>query len=114
MNLEIRYLMLPVKDREVSVQFFTGKLGFEQVSNVTIRNRACEALRVSANGPLLVLEEMDADHPDTQAARIVLNTDDCLRDYYRLKNQGVVFLGQPEYLSVGLTVHFTDPSGNVF
>ncbi len=106
--------MLPVKDRDESVQFFTGKLGFEQVRNVTIRNRPCAALRISESGPLLVLEEAEAGYPTMQPGRIVLNTDDCLRDYYRLKKEGVIFLTRPEYLSVGLTVQFNDPSGNVF
>ena len=105
--------MLPVRDREASVQFFTAILGFEQVSHVTVRDRDCSALRVSAGGPLLVLEEMG---PETAGpgGRVVVNTGDCLRDYLRLKSLGVEFLSQPEYLSVGLTVHFTDPSGNVF
>ena len=37
-----------------------------------------------------------------------------LRDYYRLRTLGVNFISKPEYLSVGLSVQFKDPSGNVF
>lgn len=107
--------MLPVKDREVSVQFFTDILGFEQTTSIRIRNRECTALRINEGSPLLVLEENGAETmPLTEPERIVLNTDDCLRDYLRLKSRGVQFLNAPEYLSVGLSVQFTDPTGNVF
>lgn len=108
--------MLPVKDREESVQFFTENFGFELAGDVRIRNHDCTALRINANSPLLVLEEIEAGmfRPILEPDRIVLNTDDCLRDYYKLKTQGVRFLSIPEYLSVGLTVQFADPSGNIF
>lgn len=116
MKLEIKYLMLPVKDREASVQFFTENLGFELAGDVRIRNHDCTALRINANSPLLVLEEFEDNlfRPIMEPDRIVLNTDDCLRDYYKLKTLGVRFVNKPEYLSVGLTVQFADPSGNIF
>lgn len=117
MNLEIRYLVIPVKDREASLEFFCGKLGFQAAGSVNIRNRHCAALKINDKGPLLVLEETDIeDEKDVslRSERIVLNTDDCLRDYYKLKSLGVTFLNKPEYLSVGLSVRFTDPSGNQF
>ena len=108
--------MLPVKDRETSVRFFTENLGFELAGDVRIRNHECTALRINENSPLLVLEEFEAGmfQPVSLADRIVLNTDDCLRDYYKLKTLGVRFLNKPEYLSVGLTAQFADPSGNIF
>ena len=115
MNLEIRYLMLPVRDREASVQFFTEKLGFQVDAGIKIRDNECTAIRVSEGGPYLVLEEV-ANYiaPEDSYGRVVLNTDDCLRDYYRLRTLGVNFINKPEYLSVGLSVQFKDPSGNVF
>lgn len=107
--------MLPVKDREASIEFFTRKLGFEVADSVQIRDRYCTAIRVSGDAPLLVLEETDDQTGGNKSGkRIVLNTDDCLRDYYRLKSKGVQFLSKPEYLSVGLSVQFADPSGNIF
>lgn len=108
--------MLPVKDRDESVQFFTKHLGFELAGDVQIRNHDCTALRINHNSPLLVLEEFEENlfRPILETDRIVLNTDDCLRDYYKLKTRGVRFLDKPEYLSVGLTVQFADPSGNIF
>lgn len=116
MGLEIRYLMLPVLDRQASIEFFTDKLGFQLTSSVTIRDRNCAALKISDDGPVLVLEEIEMaeEMPPGPRDRIVLNTDDCLRDYYKLKSRGIEFINKPEYLSVGLSVQFTDPSGNVF
>ncbi|MEH3115356.1 VOC family protein [Pedobacter terrae] len=47
-----------------------------------------------------------------QTDRIVLTSDDCLEDYCRLKSRGVIFKNSPVYLSEGLSIEFSDPSGN--
>jgi hypothetical protein len=46
--------------------------------------------------------------------RIILNTDDCLKDYHNLKTLGVNFKEQPQYLAAGLYAEFNDDYGNEF
>ncbi|EDM36602.1 hypothetical protein PBAL39_25080 [Pedobacter sp. BAL39] len=45
---------------------------------------------------------------------IILSTDDCIRDYYRLKQQGMLDLKEPAYFDSGVFLEFKDPSGNRF
>ena len=45
---------------------------------------------------------------------IILSTDDCLKDYYMLKQQDLPQLSEPVYTDKGLFIEFCDPSGNRF
>lgn len=47
-------------------------------------------------------------------SRVVIGTEDCLRDFYRLRNDRVRFLNDPHYRADGLAVNFTDRSGNIY
>ncbi|MGN7987315.1 VOC family protein [Pedobacter sp. 22226] len=49
-----------------------------------------------------------------QTNKIVLQSDDCLEDYCRLKSRGVIFKKTPSYLTEGLSAAFSDPYGNEF
>lgn len=51
---------------------------------------------------------------DVVQEEIVLTTDDCIRDYLRLKQQGILQLKAPVYIDSGLFLEFEDPSGNRF
>ena len=52
--------------------------------------------------------------PDTVAA--IIPTEDLDKDYLRLKESGVVFLGEPQYIEAwGMRcTYFRDPEGNLF
>jgi len=45
---------------------------------------------------------------------LMVNTDDCLRDYYCLDKAGVKCQGTPSYTSNGLQLTVTDHSGNKY
>lgn len=45
---------------------------------------------------------------------IVLNTNNCLEDYHKMKSSGVKFQDEPHYLGSGLLAEFEDSSGNHF
>lgn len=46
--------------------------------------------------------------------RIAIYTNDCLRDYYFLKKEGVRFLNEPSYTTDGMAVDFIDHRGNTY
>jgi len=46
--------------------------------------------------------------------QIILNTDDCLKEYHNLKTAGIDFIDQPQYLAIGLAAEFNDDYGNQY
>lgn len=60
------------------------------------------------------MQPQSDEQPDTVVA--VIPTDDLDGDYLRLKQAGVVFLGEPQYIeSWGMRcTYFRDPEGNLF
>jgi len=65
-----------------------------------------------------VLEQInlsEAARVGNQAANhvfLVVHTDDCYRDYEKMKSNGVHFFGEPKELSWGIEVVFEDLYGN--
>ncbi len=61
-----------------------------------------------------VLSENSARAKEQIASGITVYTNDCLRDYYLLKKEGVRFLSEPYYTMAGLVAEFIDHSGNTY
>lgn len=111
--MKIKHVMVFVKDMEEAIGFFTQKLGFSAADNVAFGTQNNQVpIRINNTDQYLNLVV------DTEKAgfktRIILNTEDCLKDYHHLKTKGIDFKDQPQYLSAGLYAEFNDNYGNEF
>lgn len=109
MDLEKKYKVVFATCVERSLEFFVEKIGFEAYESIAIEGKECPVLQLK-NGDFLMLVHREEIEQDS----IVLDTDDCLRDYHLLKQKEVPDLTSPSYVTQGLSIEFFDPSGNRF
>ncbi len=107
MTDELNYQVIFVKDVLLSAIFFIEQLGLKKVEDLQITGMYCPVLEMF-NGHRLMLVK----HSDTENEPTVIYTDDCLRDFCRLKRQGIEMFEAPLYQAKGLSCEFYDPSGN--
>ena len=121
-----------VHDQDEALAFYTGKLGWEVRSDVTMPEMG--NFRWLAVGPVgqedfsVVLMAipgppvMDGSTADQVrdlmgkgfAGTVFLTTEDVRSDYEQLKGRGVEFTEAPEERPYGIDAGFRDPSGNSF
>jgi catechol 2,3-dioxygenase-like lactoylglutathione lyase family enzyme len=117
-----------VLDQGEALEFYTGVLGFEVRTDVTM-----DTFRWLTVGPPdqpdfeLILADpgppmLDPESAEQIRAMVakgalgagVFATDDCRRSYEELKGRGVRFLTEPAERSYGIEATFRDNSGNWF
>ena len=108
----IKYVPITVTKLEKAIAFFKEQLGLEQTEPATLFQSERQLIVKSLKGEtsFLLLENTLKQNP----SKIVLKTDDCIKDYHTLKARGVIFQSQPTYLDEGLLASFNDPFGNEF
>ena len=121
-----------VHDQDEALAFYTGKLGWEVRSDVTVpelgnfrwltvappQQPDIAVVLMAIPGPPV----MDAQTADDVrnlmskgfAGTVFLTTDDCRASYEELKGRGVEFVEEPEERPYGIDSAFRDPSGNNF
>lgn len=109
MDLEQKYKVVYVTDIKSSLDFFMNKVGLKKQEELNMHGRDCAVLELF-NGDFLMLLQ----HEELETVPVVLYTDDCLRDHYRLKKGLVEGLKGPVYRPEGLAIEFPDPCGNRF
>jgi catechol 2,3-dioxygenase-like lactoylglutathione lyase family enzyme len=130
--IRIANAQLWVHDQDEALEFYTGKLGMEVRSDVTVPEMGnFRWLAVSpANQPDIAIVLMAIPGPpvmDSQTAEevralmakgfagtVFLATDDCQASYEDLRARGVEFVEKPEQRPYGIDAAFRDPSGNNF
>jgi catechol 2,3-dioxygenase-like lactoylglutathione lyase family enzyme len=128
--IRIANAQLWVHDQDEALAFYTGKVGMEVRSDVTVPELGdFRWLTVGPPGQpdiaitLMAIPGppvMDADTAEQVkslmakgfAGTIFLTTDDVRADYGELKGRGVDFIDEPEERPYGIDCSFRDPSGN--
>ena len=128
--IRISTAQLWVHDQEEALAFYTGKLGMQVRSDVTLPEMGdFRWLTVSPAGQedvsivLMAIPGppvMDAETAEQVrslmakgfAGTIFLTTEDCRADYEQLSSRGVEFVEKPEERPYGIDAGFRDPSGN--
>jgi predicted enzyme related to lactoylglutathione lyase len=128
--IKIGTTQLWVHDQDEALAFYTGKLGWEVRSDVTVpelgnfrwltvappQQPDIAVVLMAIPGPPV----MDAQTADDVrnlmskgfAGTVFLTTDDCRASYEELKARGVEFVEEPEERPYGIDSAFRDPSGN--
>ncbi len=123
MNRKIGHITILVNDYDEAIQFYTQKLGFELLADNAFGNgmRWVSVAPSRQNGSAIVFVKADtrekAERVGTQVANhvlLVMETDDCYRDFAAMKEKGVTFFGEPKEMPWGIEVVFADLYGNRF
>ena len=92
----VRFAELPVVDQDRAVAFYTEKLGFRVAEDVPYGDgwRWLTLEIPGAQTKILLTRKTDSVEEDG-APRLALTVDDIHDTYRRLREKGVVFLGEP-------------------
>jgi catechol 2,3-dioxygenase-like lactoylglutathione lyase family enzyme len=121
MTRKIGHITILVNDYDEAIDYYTNTLDFTLISD----NSFGEGMRWVTVAPAtqhetaIVFVEADTDDKKervgSQAAGhvfLVIETDDCIRDFQNMKEKGVTFLGEPMDMPWGIEVVFEDLYGN--
>jgi predicted enzyme related to lactoylglutathione lyase len=130
MSIKLSTAQLWVDDQDEALAFYTGKVGLEVRSDVTLEEMGnfrwltvgppsqpdVSIVLMAIPGPPV----MDADTAEQVrslmskgfAGTIFLTTDDCQAAYEELRGRGVEFTEAPQEQPYGIDSAFRDPSGN--
>jgi predicted enzyme related to lactoylglutathione lyase len=130
--IKLSNAQLWVHDQDTALAFYTGKLGWEVRSDVTLPEMGnfrwvavgpaeqadVSVVLMAIPGPP-VMDSETAEQVRTLMAKgfagtIFLTTDDVQSSYEELKGRGVEFTEPPEERPYGIDSGFRDPSGNSF
>lgn len=109
-----------VNDQSAALAFYRDKLGFVVTEDLPFGERRWVTVRAADDSTMAITLEL-ARSPEDQAVvgrqggsepLFGLATDDCVRDYERLRERGVEFLGEPQVLPYGTGVTLRDLYGN--
>lgn len=116
MNLTVKYTPVLVARPDRVKDFLTRILGFSfwQKTNITGGQEGIiVGEKDKASAYLLLIKDPAASQPNCQAP-IIINTEDCIKDYHDLMAQGVEIIKKPQYTALGLAAEITDGEGNLY
>jgi len=113
-------LSVYVKDQDEAIAFYTKKLGFVVVEDVpfgpqrwvTLRLPDDEVVSIALNLAMTDADRALVGKQGGSQPYFGIVTDDCLREYRRMKDAGVKFQGEPQVQPYGTGVTLEDLYGN--
>jgi len=111
--MKIKYVTVPSGNITEEETFFVRFLGFKHEGELELwPNIYCKLLSNNDNNThIAIIPNRDALN---QKSVIILNTENCLKQYHEIAKNGVVFNHKPHYVSSGMIAEFTDKEGNQF
>jgi catechol 2,3-dioxygenase-like lactoylglutathione lyase family enzyme len=118
--MRISLLNLLVKNHDLAIEFYTRKLGFVVAEDLPFGPKRWVTLRLPDDqGPAIALNLAESDGDLALVGKQAgsqplfgIETDDCLREYRRMKDAGVKFHGEPQVQPYGTGVMLEDLYGN--
>ena len=111
MKLTVKYVYVKVNALETARTFFEEILGFEQLLTKFDLPGEHIVLKSGKSNTNIILLETKKKPVN---AKLVIASEDCIKDYFKLKSSGVVFASSPTYIKEGLIAEFVDPFGNEY
>lgn len=121
MHRKIGHISILVNNYDEAIDFYTNKAGFVLLTDQAFGNGMRWVTAAPSRDAETAIVFAEADTPEkaarvgTQAADhvfLVVQTDDCYRDYEKMRSKGVTFLGEPSEVPWGVEVVFEDLYGN--
>jgi catechol 2,3-dioxygenase-like lactoylglutathione lyase family enzyme len=111
---------LYVDDQDAAIDFYRDKLGFKVVEDTPFGPQRWVTLRLPDDDVVsITLKLATTEHERALVGRqastsplFAIVTDDCMREYQRMKSAGVKFHGEPKVEAYGTGVTFEDLYGN--
>ena len=118
--MRLSLVSLYVHDQDAAINFYRAKLGFTVVEDVPFGPQRWVTLRLPDDDVVsialkLATTEEERKLGGRQAAGsplFAIVTDDCMREYQRMKQAGVKFRGDPKVEPYGSGVTLEDLHGN--
>ncbi|MGK5554053.1 VOC family protein [Actinomadura kijaniata] len=128
--IRFAHAQLWVHDQDAALEFYTGKLGMEVRTDVTMPEMGgfrwlvvgpadqpdVGIVLMAVPGPPMLddrsAEQLREVMAKGYAGTVFLTTDDCHASYRELSARGVEFVEKPEERPYGIDSGFRDPSGN--
>jgi predicted enzyme related to lactoylglutathione lyase len=131
-KMKIATAQVWVHDQDEALEFYTGKLGWNVQSDVTVpamgnfrwlavsppgQEEVAVVLMAIPGEP--VMDAVSREQVETLMSKgflggVFLTTDDCQATYEELRDRGVEFIDTPTQQPYGIDAGFRDPSGNHF
>jgi predicted enzyme related to lactoylglutathione lyase len=131
-KMKIATAQVWVHDQDEALEFYTGKLGWNVQSDVTVpamgnfrwlavsppgQEEVAVVLMAVPGEP--VMDAASREQLETLMSKgflggVFLTTDDCQATYEELRDRGVEFIDTPTEQPYGIDAGFRDPSGNHF
>jgi catechol 2,3-dioxygenase-like lactoylglutathione lyase family enzyme len=115
----ISLLNVLVRDQDEAIDFYTRKLGLVLVEDVPFGPKRWVTVRLPDDALSIALNRAESDGDLALVGKqaglqplFSLATDDCLREYRRMKGAGVTFHGEPQVQPYGTGVLLEDLYGN--
>src|SRR5262249_15683872 len=97
-------LAMYVKDQDAAIEFYTKKLGFTLVEALPFGQERWDTLRLSDDNVVSIALNLAKSDEDRALVGkqggsqpfFGIETDDCMREYRRMKEAGVKFHGEPK------------------
>ena len=118
---KIGHVSILVNDYDEAIDFYVNKAGFDLLTDNDFGDgmRWVTVAPSKENDAAIVFVKADTEikraRVGSQAGEhvfLVVETDDCLRDYKRMKEKGVSFVSEPKHVSWGIEAVFEDLYGN--
>jgi predicted enzyme related to lactoylglutathione lyase len=111
--MRIKYVTVPSANIAEEETFFVNFLGFTHKGELEIWPKVhCKLL--SNDDTDVHIAIIPNKYTLNQKAVIILNTENCLKQYHEITKSGVVFKHKPQYVSAGMVAEFADKEGNQF
>ena len=112
----IKFVSVPVKDQDVSLKFFTEKLGFKVATDQPFneKQRWIELLIPGAETGLVLFTPEGHEKRIGGFQPLSFITDDVIATARSMKTKGVEFVAEPKKESWGTSAIFKDPDGNQY
>jgi catechol 2,3-dioxygenase-like lactoylglutathione lyase family enzyme len=121
--MKIGHITILVRDQNEAANFYVEKLGFRNRQDTVFGENMRWVTVAPKDQPDLELTFVKTDTENKTRALgkqagdhvfLTLQTDDCQRDYKKMKAKGVKFFGEPTEQPYGIEVVFEDLYGNLF
>lgn len=117
----LAHVTLVIDDYDRAIEFFTGALGFELVSDTPLGGGKRWVMVSAGSGSTLLLAEASDDAERSRIGNqtggrvgFFLETDDFERDHAAFTAKGITFLESPRREAYGTVAVFTDRWGNLW
>jgi catechol 2,3-dioxygenase-like lactoylglutathione lyase family enzyme len=112
----IKFVSVPVSDQDVSLKFFTEKLGFKVATDQPFdgKQRWIELLIPGAETGFVLFTPAGFEDRIGGFQPLSFITDDDVATAAAMKSKGVEFAAEPKKESWGTSAIFKDPDGNQY